>query len=430
MSQPRSRQARRPSYERALAAYRAADNEACLIHLAGLEHERSTILRVRALTRLGRLHEAREAVLEAGLADAGDAERAELNVAYANVAAKLDRADVLETFQDAQLAIERAGAANLRAELCLLRARHAWSNGDLHAADEYARAGAAAGEDDGTSVPHLQHIRAFIIDLQGLMVQDRERFDLAAAYFREALDVYDTAPVADHWIPAYSTANLAILARDFAGATSSTELEQRIDRVRWAPATAAQRFFALHGLGWARAHEGDQLGALRTFHAAADIAPSPALEVMAWVDHANLGRTIGAGLMATESALYAADGAEAVRWEDVDDMQRLVLLFAAEAMASLDAPRARRMLRRYEDTRLAEDVAATGIVGSENVRWRCFELRAEASVLRAEGFTARAATLLREECEHWQRIGSETRAAVARRDLREIGEFGREMSRR
>jgi tetratricopeptide (TPR) repeat protein len=338
-------------------------------------------------------------------------------VVYANVAAKLGRNDTLDAFSDAQLTIDEIGASNLQGELYLLRARHAWTTGDLDAADEYARLGTAVGEDDASSVPHLQHIRAFIFDLQGLMAQDRERFDLAAARFREALDVYETAPVADHWIPAYSTANLAILARDFATATSSAELKRRIDHVRWAPATAAQQFFALHGLGWAHAHEGDHLGALRTFHAAADIAPSPALKVMAWVDHANLGREIGAGLMATESVLYAADGVEAVRWENVDDMERLVLLFAAESTASLDSARARRMLRRYEETRLAEDAAATGIVGSDNIRWRCFELRAEATVLRAEGFTARAATLFGEEYEAWRRIGSRTRAELARRDL-------------
>lgn len=425
MPQPQNRPVRRPSYERALAAYRAADNDACLAYLAGLDNERPTILRVRALTRLGRLEEAREAVLEAALADAGELERAELNVAYANVAMKLRRADVLDVFGDAESAIAETGARTLNAELGFIRSRHAWADGDLDAAERYAERSATAGEDDRTSVAHLEHVRTFALNLQGLLAQDRERFDLAAARFREALDVYDTAPVADHWIPAYSTANLAILARDFAGATTSADLAKRIDHVRWAPATAAQRFFALHGLGWARAHEGDHLGALRTFHAAADVAPSPALKVMAWVDHANLGRAIGAGLVATESTLYAADGAEAVRWEDVDDMQRLVLLFAAESTASFDAVRARRMLCRYEDTRLAEDAAATGIVGSENVRWRCFELRAEAAVLRAEGFTARAATLLREECEHWQHIGSETRAAIARRDLHEIGASGR-----
>lgn len=421
MSQLQRRHVRRPSYERALAAYRAADNDACLVHLTDLDHERSTILRVRALTRLGRLHEAREVVLEATLADAGELERAELNVAYANVAMKLRRHDVLDVLDDAERSVAETGARTLKAELDFIRSRHAWADGDLDAAERHAERGAAAGEDDRTSVAHLQHVRTFALNLQGLLAQERERFDLAAVRFREALDVYDTAPVADHWIPAYSTANLAVLARDFAAATSSADLEKRIDRVRWAPATAAQRFFALHGLGWARAHEGDQLGALRTFHAAADIAPSPALKVMAWIDHANLGRAIGAGLVATESTLYAADGAEAVRWEDVNDMERLVLLFAAESTASFDPVRARRMLRRYEATRLAEDVAATGIVGSENVRWRCFEMRAEAAVLRAEGFAARAATLFGEECEAWQRIGSHARAAIARRDLEELG---------
>ncbi len=197
-------------------------------------------------------------------------------------------------------------------------------------------------------------------------------------------------------------------------------MERRIERVRWAPGTAAQRFISLHGLGWARAHEGDHLGALRTFHAAADIAPSPAFKVMAWVDHANLGRTIGAGLGATESALYAADEAEAVRWEDVSDNERIVLLFVAGSTAALDPARARQLLRRYEATHRSDELAP-GIVCSDNVLWRCFELRAEATVLRAEGFTARAATLLREECEAWQRIGSELRATIAQRDLQQIG---------
>ncbi|MDP9149758.1 MAG: hypothetical protein M3O36_07460, partial [Myxococcota bacterium] len=373
MSQPQSRPARRPSYERGLAAYRAADNEACLANLAGLDHERPTILRIRALTRLGRLQEAREVVLEAALADAGELERAEFNVVYANVAMKLRRRDLPDVFGDAERAIDEIGARTLRAELDFIRARHAWAEGDLDAAERYAQAGSAVGADDGTAVPHLQHVRAFAINLRGLLAQERERFDLAAALFREALDAYASAPVPDHWIPAFSTANLAILARDFPSATSSADLERRIDHVRWAVGTAMERFRALHGLGWARAHEGDELGALRTFHAAADLASIPPQKVMAWVDHAKLGRTMGAGLVAMESALYAADAAEAVRWDEVDPMERIVLLFVAESTASFDPVRARRLLRRYEATREAADAATTGIVGSDNVRWRCFE---------------------------------------------------------
>lgn len=73
MSQPRIGPARQPSYERGLTTYRAADNATCLVHLARLDHERPTILRIRALTRLGCLAEA----------------RAEINVVYANVTMKL-----------------------------------------------------------------------------------------------------------------------------------------------------------------------------------------------------------------------------------------------------------------------------------------------------------------------------------------------------
>ena len=351
------------------------------------------------------------------MADAGELERAELNVAYANVAMKLRRHDIMDVFGDAERSLAETCARTLRAELDFIHARHAWASGDLNTADRYAEESATPGDDDQTAVPHLQHVRAFAINLQGLLAQERERFDLAAAKFREALEVYETAAVPDDWVPAYSTANLAILARDFASTTSSADLERRIERVRWSAGTSAQRFISLHGLGWARMHEGDHLGALRTFHAAADIAPSPAFKVMAWVDHANLGRTIGAGLVAIESALYATDEAETIRWEEVSDNERIVLLFVAGSTAALDPARARQLLRRYEATHRSDELAS-GIVCSDNVLWRCFELHAEATVLRAEGFIARAATLLHEEHEHWQRIGSETRAVIAQRDLR------------
>ncbi len=185
-----------------------------------------------------------------------------------------------------------------------------------------------------------------------------------------------------------------------------------------------QRFRSLHGLGWARAHEGDHLGALRTFHHAADLAPILPQKVMAWVDHAKLGRAMGAGLVATESALYAADLADSVAWETVDDMERIVLLFVAESTASFDPVRSRRLLRRYEATRRAEDATATGIVGSDNIRWRCFEMRAEAMVLRAEGFGARAATLLGQEHEAWLasalRFALRSRSVICKRSPRRL----------
>ena len=119
---------------------------------------------------------------------------------------------------------------------------------------------------------------------------------------------------------------------------------------------------------------------------------------MAWVDHASLGLCDRRRPGATESALYAADAADTVRWEEVSDNERIVLLFVAGSTAALDPAGARHLLRRYEATHRWDEIAS-GIVSSDNVLWRCFELRAEATVLRAEGFTARAATLFHEEHE-------------------------------
>jgi len=59
----------------------------------------------------------------------------------------------------------------------------------------------------------------------------------------------------------------------------------------------------------------------------------------------------------------------------------------------------------------------TGIVGSANVRWRCFEERACAAVAAAAGETENAVALYRSEPAAWLRIGSKPRVAVAALDL-------------
>ena len=85
---------------------------------------------------------------------------------------KLRRYDVLDVFGDAERSIVETGARTLKAELDFIRSRHAWANDDVDVAELYAERAAAAGEDDRTSVAHLEHIRTFAINLQGLLAQD------------------------------------------------------------------------------------------------------------------------------------------------------------------------------------------------------------------------------------------------------------------
>ena len=381
--------------------------------LEGLDFERPTILRVRALTRLGAVRTAKDAVVNAAMHDAGDAERAEMNTLYAALAVQLRRDDVPTAFEDAALYVDAIRSCTLGAELSLVRAQHAWLLGDRRAAEAYAARAARDGNDDGTAIPHLGHVRALAKSFLATLAEKDARFDLAAARWREALAAHDTAPLADAWVAGHSTAFLALLARDFPGAATPSFLEERIVRVWWGASITAQLSVALHGLGWARAHDGDDAAALRAFREAAARAPCAALRVMALIDHANLARQCYPGPVAEECVRSAADAADELSWQHVDGEQRSVLLFAAEMMAPL-APRfARVLLKRFRTMRPSGPASSDGA----DPRYRCFEMRAEAAVLAAQGAVDRASALYRAELEGWREAGSGPRAAIAAADL-------------
>jgi tetratricopeptide (TPR) repeat protein len=419
-SKPVALHPRRGFFGHAVAAYRKAELDQALSLLHGNDDVRAVILRARCLLRLGRASAAVEELRDVSI-DPGDAlARAEVNVLTANAVARLNAPDLEDALHDAELAVREVSSANLRTELSWVKMRTAWARGDLDQADKFASDALAVERDDGTSAAHLFHTRALVLDLLGLIASDREQFDVAAVRFREALAEVDGAPIADEWIVAFTTANIATLARDFPWAADAQFLTERIDRVRWVPSIASRRYFCLHGLGWCHAHQGNHVGALRAFHDAADVAPSKPLRIGAWVDHALLGRELGAGFVAEESARYAADLSADVKWDTVRDGERFALLFLAEALAPVDVTLARSALNRYDASRSFVDTIGSGDANPINVRGRAFEYRAEAEVARAEGLIPRARALFRQEYEIWRRIGSEPRAAVAALDAYEL----------
>jgi tetratricopeptide (TPR) repeat protein len=402
-----------------VAAFRKANLELVLSMLHGNEDSIATTLRARCLLRLGRVREAADELRDVSLD--GVLARAEVNVLTASTAARLERPDRDEAFADAELALEELGSSsNLSAELAFIRARTAWTDGDLDRAEAFASAVLAVEHDDATSILHLYHHRALALELLGLIASDREQFGVAAVHFRDALSDVDAAPFADEWITAFVTANVAMLARDFPWSADSAFLVERINRVRWVPSIASRRYYCLHGLGWCYAHEGNHVGALRAFHQAADVAPTIPLRIAAWADHAMLGRELGSAIGAEESARYAADLASAVDWKAANDNEQLALLFLAETLVPIDVPAARAALKQYDDVRTSLETAASLRINPENIRIQAFERRAEAVVTRAEGLIPRAHALFREEYEIWRRIGSEPRAAVAALDAYEL----------
>ncbi|HEV3086517.1 MAG TPA: hypothetical protein VGX96_04750 [Candidatus Elarobacter sp.] len=395
------------------------DRALSLLH--GDDECRATILRARCLLRLGRVREASAELRDISLEDGDTMDRAEVNVLSASAAARVEQPDLEDAFRDAEVAVEELGPKSiLGAELIYIKARTAWTGGILDLAEAFANEVLHLEHEGASSTLDIYHIRALAFELLGLIASDRERFDIAAVCFREALSEVDSAPFRDEWITAFITANVAMLARDFPWSADTAFLSDRIDRVRWISPIASRQYYSLHGIGWCYAHEGNHIGALRAFRNAAEIAPSVPLRIAAWVDHALLGRELGSAILAEESARYAADLAASVDWTAINDAERFALLFLAEVLSEVDVPLARLALKRYEDTRSAFDAAASLHANPANVRSHAFEQRAEAVVARAEGLIPRAHALFRQEYEAWRRIGSEPRAAVAALDAYEL----------
>jgi tetratricopeptide (TPR) repeat protein len=338
----------------------------------------------------------------------------------ANVAVRLGNPERDELIADAETSLTGAQAVTLRSEMGFVNARAAWAQGDLDRAEKAAREVLTVSADDGSSVLHLCHIRALALELLGLIAGDRERFGEASAHFRVALAELDCAAWQDEWTAAWIPVNLAVLARDFPHAVNSQFLSGRIERSRWVADLVPAQFLCLHGLGWCRAHEGDHIGALRAFHSAAELMPSSPLRILAWADHAMLGREVGSYASAAATALHAAELEAETDWSAVRGGDHFALLFLVEALAPIDVRLARRALNQYYAVGSPSDTLVSGDVSRGNVRAHALELRAEAAVARADGLAARAGTLFREEYDIWRRLGSEPRAAIAALDAYDL----------
>jgi hypothetical protein len=340
--------------------------------------------------------------------------RAEVAVLTATAGARLQCHDLNDLLYDAESAIEEARSSNLRAELAFLKAKIAWSSQDSDCAEHFAAAALSQGNDDGTSVLHMFHVKALAFELLGIVASDRERYDLSAERLREALALIDEAPIRDEWVLASIVMNLATTARDFPRDGDASLIADRVERIRWTDAIQSQKFLCLYGLAWLRAFERDNVRAFHTFLEAAEAAPSVPYRIGAFLNHAMLiGGTSPVAIAVTR---YCADLAFRVSWNDVRPNEKVALLFLIELLADHDLARACRALQIYYEARSHNDRGLFRENG-RNIRVQAYEWRAEAVVARAESLHAQAEILFRNEYEVWRRLGSEPRAAIAAFDL-------------
>ncbi len=407
------------------ALYRAALYDDCLGGLNGHDSAQAQALRIRALTKLGRLDTALELCSEID-PQLPHLERGERYLLKAVALLRLGRTeDVQAALLEARVAAYSSCTPALEADYETTEAHFRYYRQDYDAA--------ACALDRALSVsepaqPWLRHDRAYFLslglvrarafDLRKVLAQ-KEGLRAQLHWARVALNELDAEPCEDQWVYATLLSNFALLAKQAGDTALVEDLEGRLSALDWKNSMGLQRFNIVRSLGWLRALAGDHLGAFREFRSSAELAPSKAWKLCAVLDRSFLARELGQDLFADEELLYALELTKEIDWspgrEAAPPFTALVQL--AQLVGARNPAEGRAVLNRYRAAR-AKCPAITFNAGDRG--WCAEESLAEAIITRGEGRTQLATDLFVNAFDGFDKLGSHWLAARAALELAEI----------
>ncbi len=414
-------QPRLAPFQQALEAYRGGKLADCVAALHGHTDRNAWFLLARTQIRRGDPSAALAALAQIDDAQLYNTQRGEqlsLNGAALIFCRRLEEAR--ETLDLARIFVFGSGSAALEADFYYIEALWATAMQDLAEMDRAAlralNVPVIAFDRYDYFVPSA-NTRARALHMRGVVAAAREDYGSTARFLREALAAYASTPSPDLWTEASLLMNWAFLIRDFDSADDAENLRERIRAADW-PADLAQQHFEIYrALGWSSGLAGNHIGAFREFRRAADLAPSPAHQILASVDRAFLGRELGETHSAREELEYAATLAARVDW-NASGEERIALVLLAQELAAFAPERARQMLDRYARIKVKMSPLA---VNNFDRRPRAHELFAEASVLKGCGANAAAIDKFADAFEIWEELGYCWLAAKAALELAALG---------
>jgi hypothetical protein len=238
------------------------------------------------------------------------------------------------------------------------------------------------------------------------------------SHLKDACSEMAASPVADDGFRALMLAYLSMLVRETGDVDDAAYVRKSLESIAPIPELQSHRYTILHSLGWANALRGDHLGAFRDLRAAGEAAPTLLLKLRVSLDKAYLARELHQTLTAGEEIDYAERLNDSVSWEAASAMDLDVLLGLAQALATDNPLKARRLYNHYRRLR---KVLTAQHAGFFDERARVDELVADATICRGEGNRKRAVLLFETAFEKWNELGYEWRAALAAIELAELG---------
>lgn len=339
---------------------------------------------------------------------------------------------ILRRFDDAHASLTEARAiafstdlVPLEAEIYFLSAMLCWIEGSDALAREAVRSLLALDPIRKTQAESsasdlypfsLSYWRGRTLELKSKNL-DRVDFAEAASLMIAAFAEFDDGEVRDRYAEAAMLVNAVFLARDSGNSVISQVVRERAARFEWSDSLRFFEFHAFNGLGTRFAYEGDHVSALRSFRRSAEAAPSVPLRLRAILDRCRLIQDLGEVTTATEELDYASTLAAQVDWSAVVVQERDALSALAQSLAPFDIKRARAFHDRFRSTTAP---MRTIVVPNETRGRRAEECTSEARILRFEGETKRATSLLLEAFATYTELADQRRLALVACELAEL----------
>jgi tetratricopeptide (TPR) repeat protein len=390
----------------------------------GFDHAAATLLRTRALLRLGSAEEALGEVDKLHTDELNEADYAEACILRALAQLTSDPSAAI----DGLLIAARAKAVSdgnvvHEAEAEYVMAASFFGSGRFPEAIKSLELLLGMKADRGPwsrkrhTVYSLEEHRARAYDLLGHIASRQQRFGDQLHFLRLVFVELDRSISVDRYIEARALANLSEHAKDRDEEGLYEFVRRRVEQTTFSGSTRVLEFEIRRNLGTCAATRGDHIGALRDFRYSADIAPSVASRIKAIVDRASLARELSESTFANDESDFALTLAKQVDWSTVLVGDIFALLALARNLSARNPANARQYFERYMAckkrlTLLNSKVGDLGLVGQE--------YETEALIARSEGSPERSVVLNLDAFNLYKRVGMVWRAATVAVELFEV----------
>jgi len=412
------------TFESALFAFRQADFGAAIQFLTGNPSAKASILRARALNRLGLFERSIGELQDLELENLASGEATEILtvMSVARIGSRTPDT-VTDLLTTARTFAYSNGSITLEADVEFTTAVSFYTSGAIDQASQtlyhlLSLVTADVPWDKAVKGTYnLEEVRARAYDLLGHIAAREGRFSDQANFIYLAFAELDKHSELDHYIESQLLSNLAVLAADRDVDRVYEYVRDRVATAIFPGACRVHEFEIRRKLGLCASMRGDHVGALREFRRSSEIAPNRASKIKALLDRSSLANELNELIFANEESNFALDLSRQVDWSAVSSSEIFALLSMSQNLATRNPAEARRLFNLFSECKkrlnpfqnAATDVGFTGR-----------EFQADALIARGEGDFDRAVCLNLEAFELFKRVGYVGRAATVAVELFEL----------